>query len=60
MPSFTRLTPNGSKNHGDITLSPRLMFDENGKEAPANLQINDIHVNCSEGESYVLKDGAVQ
>jgi hypothetical protein len=36
------------------------MFDENGKEAPANLVISDIHLNCSEGEGYLLRDGRVQ
>jgi hypothetical protein len=46
--------------YGDITLTPRLMFDENGKEAPADLVIRDIHLDCTEGNAFLLKGGQQQ
>lgn len=46
--------------YGDISLSPRLMFDEHGKEAPASLVISEIHINCSEGDAYLLRGGELQ
>jgi hypothetical protein len=45
--------------YGDISLSPRLMFDENGKEAPGDLAIRDVHLSCNEGEAFLLKGGTV-
>ncbi|MBL8953305.1 MAG: hypothetical protein JNK82_21175 [Myxococcaceae bacterium] len=45
---------------GDISLSPRLMFDETGKEAPSSLVISDIHITCSEGDAYLLRGGQPQ
>ena len=46
--------------YGDISLSPRLMFDEAGKEAPASLVISEIHLSCNEGDAYLLKGGQLQ
>jgi len=46
--------------YGDISLSPRLMFDAAGKEAPPNLQISEIHIACNEGDAYLLKGGEPQ
>ena len=46
--------------YGDISLSPRLMFDEAGKEAPASLVISEIHIACSEGDAYLLRGGEAQ
>jgi hypothetical protein len=46
--------------HGDISLSPRLMVDRGGKEAPQGLKISDVHVNCSEGDTFLLKGGKPQ
>lgn len=46
--------------YGDITLTARLMFDENGKEAPENISIRDIHLSCSEGDAFLLKGGTPQ
>lgn len=46
--------------YGDISLSPRLMFDEAGKEAPPRLVIQEIHVSCSDGDAYLLKGGQPQ
>jgi hypothetical protein len=43
--------------YGDISLSPRLMFDEAGKEAPPNTVISEIHISCNEGETYLLRGG---
>ncbi|MBK7858845.1 MAG: hypothetical protein IPJ65_09545 [Archangiaceae bacterium] len=46
--------------YGDISLSPRLMFDETGKEAPANLVVSEIHLSCNEGDTYLLRGGSPQ
>src|SRR5581483_1214731 len=43
--------------NGDISLTPRLMFDENGKEAPGDLNIRDVHLSCNEGEAFLFKNG---
>jgi hypothetical protein len=46
--------------YGDISISPATVVDETGKAAPKGLVINEIHVSCSEGDAYVLKDGKPQ
>ncbi len=48
------------KPYGDISLSPRLMFDAAGKEAPSSLVISEIHIACSEGDAYLLRSGQPQ
>jgi hypothetical protein len=45
---------------GDVSLSPRLMFDANGHEAPSDIKIHDVHLNCSEGDTFLLKGGKPQ
>ena len=46
--------------YGDISLSPRLMYDASGKEAPSNLVISEIHIACNEGDAFLLKGGQTQ
>lgn len=46
--------------YGDISLSPRHMFDEAGKEAPNTLVISEIHLSCNEGDAYLLRGGQLQ
>ncbi|MEW5741119.1 MAG: hypothetical protein AB1938_19510 [Myxococcota bacterium] len=47
---------------GNITLSPAVLFDANGKRAPSTLQITDITVQVGEPEATVvlLKGGTPQ
>jgi hypothetical protein len=46
--------------YGDITLTPRLMYDESGTAAPQDIVIRDIQITCSDGEAFLLKGGAPQ
>jgi hypothetical protein len=47
-------------NGGNVTLSPAVIFDAQGKRAPATLQITDIEVHTAEPEaSVVLLRGGV-
>ena len=54
------MTADQLRPYGDITLSPRLMANETEKEAPSNLVITEIHVSCSEGDAYLLRNGQPQ
>lgn len=51
------LRPSGGDG---ITLTPKLMFDETGKEAPPELVIREIHLGCSEGDTFLLRNGKPQ
>lgn len=47
---------------GNVTLSPAVLFDQNGKRAPSSLRITDITVQVHDPDATVvlLKDGVPQ
>ncbi|MCC6336672.1 MAG: hypothetical protein IT380_22115 [Myxococcales bacterium] len=49
-------------NGGNVTLSPAVLFDANGKRAPSTLAITDITVQVGDPEATVvlLKGGEIQ
>ncbi|MEW6430332.1 MAG: hypothetical protein AB1730_02385 [Myxococcota bacterium] len=50
------------KMGGNVTLSPAVLFDPNGKRAPSDLRITDITVQVHDPQATVvlLKDGVPQ
>jgi hypothetical protein len=54
------ITAEKLRPYGDISISSSVMVDETGKAAPSSVLISEIHLNCSEGDTYLLRGGQPQ